>query len=491
MSKTALAQTPSAPLDLVIFGGAGDLSVRKLLPALYMAHLHNNLPESTRIHALGRQPWDRAAFMAFVQEKVTPFVSEKAREGDAWTSFLDRLNHVCLDATQATDYAALGQALQPGSDRVYYLATAPTLFTSICGHLAQAQLIDASSRVVLEKPLGHDLASAQKINDEVGQYFQESQIFRIDHYLGKETVQNLMVLRFGNTIFEPLWRSPYIKSVQITVAESVGVGSRAGFYDGTGALRDMVQNHLLQLLCIVAMEPPVSLDPDAVRDEKLKLLRSLRPMTVADVARDTVRGQYGAGASNGESAIGYLKEDNVPIESGTETFVALRAHINNWRWANVPIFLRTGKRMAERRSEIVIEFADLPYRLFTDSPRQSVNRLMIRLQPEEHVQLQMMAKEPGSGMRLRPVNLNLDLESAFTERRAEAYERLLMDVIKGRLTHFMRRDELEAAWTWVDPILEGWAQLNEKPKPYTAGSWGPAASSALLAREDSAWVEEA
>jgi glucose-6-phosphate 1-dehydrogenase len=491
MSTTAPAKPPTVPLDLVIFGGAGDLSVRKLLPALYMAHRHDNLPEATRIHALGRQPWDRAAFLSFVQDKVTPFITAEVREGDAWQRFLDRLNYVCLDATQAGDYLALGQALQPDSERVYYLATAPTLFTGICSHLASADLIDAASRVVLEKPLGHDLASARKINDEVGRYFAESQTFRIDHYLGKETVQNLMVLRFGNTIFEPLWRSPTIKSVQITVAESVGVGSRAGFYDGTGALRDMVQNHLLQLLCIVAMEPPVSLDPDAVRDEKLKLLRSLRPMTVADVARDTVRGQYGAGASNGESAIGYLKEDKVPPESSTETFVALRAHINNWRWANVPIFLRTGKRMAERRSEIVIEFADLPYQLFTDSPRQSVNRLMIRLQPEEHVQLHMMAKEPGSGMRLRPVNLNLDLESAFTERRAEAYERLLMDVIKGRLTHFMRRDELEAAWAWVDPILEGWKLLNEKPKAYTAGSWGPAASSALMAREGSAWVEEA
>ena len=347
-----------------------------------------------------------------------------------------------------------------------------------------------NARVVLEKPLGHDLASAQKINDDVGQYFQEQQIFRIDHYLGKETVQNLMVLRFGNTIFEPLWRSPHIKSVQITVAESVGVGSRAGFYDGTGAMRDMIQNHLLQLLCIVAMEPPVSLDPDAVRDEKLKVLRSLRPMSIAEVAKDTVRGQYSAGASKDGSAIGYLQEDNVPADSRTETFVALKAHINNWRWANVPIFLRTGKRMAERRSEIVIEFADLPFTIFNDSPRQSVNRLMIRLQPEEHVQLHMMAKEPGSGMKLRPVHLNLDLESAFTERRAEAYERLLIDVIKGRLTHFMRRDELEAAWTWVDPIIDGWKQLNEKPKAYTAGTWGPAASSALMAREDSSWVEE-
>ncbi len=487
---TSTPSSAAAPLDLVIFGGAGDLSVRKLLPALFMAHLHNNLPAQTRIHALGRQDWDRAAFVAFLQEKVTGFIDSEAFSDVAWASFVERLNFVCVDATQAKDFTTLAAAMQPDSDRVYYLATAPTLFTGICANLAGAKLIDAKARVVLEKPLGHDLASAQKINDEVGQYFQEQQIFRIDHYLGKETVQNLMVLRFGNTIFEPLWRSPHIKSVQITVAESVGVGSRAGFYDGTGAMRDMIQNHLLQLLCIVAMEPPVSLDPDAVRDEKLKVLRSLRPMTIADVAKDTVRGQYSPGASKDGSAIGYLQEENVPNDSRTETFVALKAHINNWRWANVPIFLRTGKRMAERRSEIVIEFADLPFTIFNDSPRQSVNRLMIRLQPEEHVQLHMMAKEPGSGMKLRPVHLNLDLESAFTERRAEAYERLLIDVIKGRLTHFMRRDELEAAWTWVDPIIDGWKQLNEKPKAYTAGTWGPAASSALMAREDSSWVEE-
>lgn len=485
---------PDAPLDLVIFGGVGDLSVRKLLPALFMAHRHGNLPQATRIHALGRQAWDKTMFLSFIQEKVPGFIGEASQQLDfasAWASFLDRLNYVCLDATQASDFVALGAALQPDSTRVHYFATAPSLFTHICANLSANGLIDARTRVVLEKPLGHDLASAQQINDEVGRYLHESQIFRIDHYLGKETVQNLMVLRFGNTIFEPLWRSPYIKSVQITVAESVGVGSRAGFYDGTGALRDMVQNHLLQLLCIVAMEPPVSLDPDAVRDEKLKVLRSLRPMSVADVARDTVRGQYTAGASEGDAAVGYLQEANIPPDSNTETFVALKVHINNWRWANVPIFLRTGKRMAERRSEIVVEFADLPFMLFPDAPRQPVNRLMIRLQPEEHVQLQMMAKEPGSGMRLRPVSLNLDLESAFATRRAEAYERLLMDVIKGRLTHFMRRDELEAAWTWVEPILNGWQLLNEKPKAYTAGTWGPAASSALMARENAAWVEEA
>ena len=490
MTASTSRPAPAGPLDLVIFGGVGDLSVRKLLPALYMAHLHNNLPAATRIHALGRQSWDRAAFVAFIQDKVRGFIEDKAFAEATWASFLERLNYVSVDATQAQDFTALAAAMQSGSDRVYYLATAPTLFVGICANLHSAGLIDERARVVLEKPLGHDLASARQINDDVGRYFQEQQIFRIDHYLGKETVQNLMVLRFGNTIFEPLWRSPYIKSVQITVAEAVGVGSRAGFYDGTGAMRDMVQNHLLQLLCIVAMEPPVSLDPDAVRDEKLKVLRSLRPMTMADVARDTVRGQYSAGASNGDAAAGYLQEANIPEGSTTETFVALKAHINNWRWANVPIFLRTGKRMAARQSEIVIEFADLPFTIFGDSPHKSVNRLMIRLQPEEHIQLQMMAKEPGSGMKLRPVNLNLDLETAFSERRAEAYERLLIDVIKGRLTHFMRRDELEAAWSWVEPIINGWQQLNEKPKAYTAGSWGPAASSALMAREGSSWVEE-
>ena len=488
---------PTAPgvapdsLDLVIFGGAGDLSVRKLLPALYTAHLHGNLPAGTRIQPVGRQTFSREEFLAFIQERVVPFIEPKAFEETAWQDFLACLHYVAMDVTQSGDYVALATVLSPGSDRVYYLATAPSLFTGICGHLSTAGLIDARSRVVLEKPLGHDLASAKEINRVVGNYFEESRIFRIDHYLGKETVQNLMVLRFGNTIFEPLWRGPYIKSVQITVAEAVGVGSRAGFYDGTGALRDMLQNHLLQLLCIVAMEPPVSLNPDAVRDEKLKVLRSLRPMGIAEVARDTVRGQYAAGAVQGESAASYLQEDNVPPDSTTETFVAVKAHINNWRWANVPFFLRTGKRMQERQSEIVIEFADLPFALFPDAPRKPVNRLLIRLQPEEHIELQMTAKEPGSGMRLHPVSLNLDLESAFTGRRAEAYERLLMDVIRGRLTHFMRRDELEAAWTWVEPIIEGWKVLNERPKAYTAGTWGPAASSALMAREDSVWMEEA
>jgi len=477
-------------LDIVIFGGAGDLSFRKLLPALYMAHLHSRLSPETRIVAVGRQNWSREAYLDFINQHSPQFIERNAFTADDWKRFMDRLVYVSLDVTAASDYAKLKAVCEQPMVRVFYLATAPSLFTQICANLSNAGLVDAQSRVVLEKPLGTDLASARAINTDVARYFDEQQIYRIDHYLGKETVQNLMVLRFGNAIFEPLWRAPYIKSVQITVAESVGVGSRAGFYDGAGAMRDMVQNHLLQLLCIVAMEPPISLGADDVRDEKLKVLRSLRKMDLTDIKRDTVRGQYTAGASEGAAVKGYLEEDNVPANSRTETFVALRAHINNARWANVPFFLRTGKRMQKRQSEIIIEFADQPFSIFGTTAHHQPNRLIISLQPEESIQLEMMVKEPGTGMSLHPVKLGLDLQQSSDKRRAEAYERLLMDVIKGRLTHFMRRDELEAAWMWVEPILDGWQTLDDKPRNYSAGSWGPAASSALMAREDMSWFEE-
>jgi glucose-6-phosphate 1-dehydrogenase len=487
--------TPSdGPLDIVIFGGAGDLAFRKLIPALFSAHQHDKLDADTRIIGVGRQDWGREGYLAFINEKAKPFIekalTESSNPDGLWNSFLSRLDFANVDVTNAAAYSNLAAISQAGAQRVFYLATAPSLFTQICANLTAVNLVDDRTRVVLEKPLGHDLASAQAINNEVAQYFKESQIYRIDHYLGKETVQNLMVLRFGNAILEPLWRGPNIRSVQITVAETVGVGSRAGFYDQTGAMRDMVQNHLLQLLCIVAMEPPISLDPNDVRDEKLKVLRSLRPMTAADVKRDTVRGQYQAGSSAGQPVPGYLAEENVPKGSRTETFVSLKANINNARWANVPFYLRTGKRMQERRSEIIIEFDDMPFSIFSGAANSKPNRLVITLQPEESIQLQMMAKEPGSGMNMRQVNLNLDLQSAFSERRAEAYERLLIDVIKGRLTHFMRRDELEAAWVWVEPILNEWANSGEAPRPYNAGTWGPAASSALMARANLTWYEE-
>jgi glucose-6-phosphate 1-dehydrogenase len=400
-----------------------------------------------------------------------------------------QISYVELDASDATGYARLGAGARPGETRVFYLATAPALFTAICAHLDQAGLIDANARVVLEKPLGHDLDSARAINAQVAQHFAERQIYRIDHYLGKETVQNLMVLRFGNAILEPLWRAPYIRSVQITVSETLGVGSRAAFYDGTGALRDMIQNHLLQLLCIVAMEAPISLDPDDVRDEKLKVLRSLKRMSPDEVARWTVRGQYRAGVVDCKPAAAYLSEAGVPAASQTETFVALRLQINNPRWAGVPIFLRTGKRLQVRRSEVIVDFARSPFSPFEDTDGAS-NRLIISLQPEESIKLQMLMKEPGSGMRRRPVTLDLDLHEAFNARRAEAYERLLVDVTRARLTHFMRRDELEAAWAWTDPIVHAWSESGLAPKPYAAGSWGPAAASALIASEGLAWNEE-
>lgn len=480
----------NSPLDIAIFGGAGDLSFRKLLPALYMAHLHNKLSAQTRIIAIGRQPWRREDYLTFIDSHSPAFIDATARSPEEWISFLHRLSYVSLDVTQAAEYKRLKDICPQAALRVFYLATAPSLFTQICANLSGAGLVDAQSRVVLEKPLGTNLATARAINSDVARYFEEQQIYRIDHYLGKETVQNLMVLRFGNAIFEPLWRAPYIKSVQITVAETVGVGSRAGFYDSAGALRDMVQNHLLQLLCIVAMEPPISLEADDVRDEKLKVLRSLRKMDITDIKRDTVRGQYGAGVCDAETVKGYTQEDKVPSNSQTETFVALRAQINNARWANVPFFLRTGKRLQKKQSEIIIEFADQPFSIFGTTAHHEPNRLLISLQPEESIQLQMMVKEPGSGMTLHPVKLGLDLQQSSDKRRAEAYERLLMDVIKGRLTHFMRRDELEAAWMWIEPILDGWAALDDKPRKYAAGSWGPAASSALMARENLTWSEE-
>ncbi|RZA33069.1 MAG: glucose-6-phosphate dehydrogenase [Lysobacteraceae bacterium] len=477
------------PLDMIIFGGMGDLAMRKLLPALYMAYLHGNLPAQTRIISTGRQELGRDAYLAHVEANSRSFIASNNFNDKTWDGFLQLLEYVMLDVQQAPDFGALARAAHPGAQRVFYLSTAPALFTTICDKLATAGLVDDKARVVLEKPLGHDLASAIDINEAVGKHFAESQIYRIDHYLGKETVQNLMVLRFGNSILEPLWRAPNISSVQITVAEEVGVGSRAGFYDSTGAMRDMVQNHLLQLLCIVAMEPPTSLSPDAVRDEKLKVLRSLRRLTLADIARDTVRGQYVHGVSGNQEVNGYMEEKNVPAESKTETFVALRAHIDTWRWSKVPFYLRTGKRMARRSSKIVVEFANPPFPLFPGAPGGVANRLVIELQPEEAIKLQIMAKEPGSGMQMQQVALNLDLQSAFQQRRAEAYERLLIDVVRGRLTHFMRRDELEAAWAWADPIIEGWGTLGEKPHPYAAGSWGPAESFALLARDGFAWVE--
>ena len=482
-----------APFDLVLFGATGDLSMRKLLPALYRRHSAGQLPDNGRIIATARSEMDRDAFIERVHDNLMSRLSTGELTDSNWQSFTERLQFVSVDASEPRGFADLAEVLsgREAHCRVFYLAVAPRHFVDICEHLDHHGLVSPKARVVLEKPLGHDLASAQAISERIGAIFAEDAIYRIDHYLGKETVQNLMALRFGNMLFEPLWRRDWVRDVQISVAEQVGVDGRAGFYDRTGALRDMVQNHLLQLLCIIAMEPPTSIEADAVRDEKLKVLRALTRLEGKDALRNTVRGQYRAGAINGQPVSGYLDEDSVPNDSRTETFVALRTELANWRWAGVPFYLRTGKRLQERTAEIVVNFRDVPHSIFhvTYGAGQP-NRLVIRLQPDEGVRLHMMAKSPGDQMELRPVSLNLDFAEAFQGRQADAYERLLMDVLRGRLTLFMRRDELYSAWNWIEPILQAWDTAGDAPKPYTAGTWGPAASSALLGREDASWHEE-
>ena len=485
--------SPLQPFDLVLFGGSGDLAMRKLLSALYYRHRDGDLPEHGRIIGVARQPISRDEFIGRVEDNCGKFVAAEHFSKEVFRSFAERLDYLHVDANSVDDFAQLAARVKdsPAKVRVFYLSTAPDLFTMICDNLAHCGLVHENSRVVLEKPLGRDLASAQKINEEVGRVFAEPQIFRIDHYLGKEPVQNLMALRFGNALFEPLWNRTWVRDVQISIAEQVGVEGRGEFYDRAGALRDMVQNHLLQLLCIIAMEPPSSIDPDAVRDEKLKVLRALVHYTSADVLSKTVRGQYRAGAIGGQPVPGYLEERGISPDSSTETFVALKTEINNWRWSNVPFYLRTGKRLQERTAEIVVNFRSVPHSIFPASQGGiQGNRLVIQLQPEEELKLYLMAKTPGDGMNLKPVNLNLDFAEQFKNRPMDAYERLLMDVIRGQLTLFMRRDELDAAWRWIEPILHGWEAGGEKPKPYTSGTWGPAASSALVGRDGSAWHEE-
>ena len=478
--------------DLVLFGGTGDLAMRKLLPALYRRSCAGQIDGASRIIGAARSQLSREEYLEQVRATCETHVGS-AFDMSKWSKFAERLQYVRVDAQSEDDFGRLAEVLRGQEDRVrvFFLSTGPDLFAPIAEALARHSLITPVSRVVLEKPLGYDCASSAEINERIGKLFPESHIFRIDHYLGKEAVQNLLALRFGNQLFEPLWRRGRIQHVQITVAEEVGVERRAGFYDEIGALRDMVQNHMLQLLCIIAMEPPASGAADATRDEKLKVLRALRPLNGRDVLQKTVRGQYKAGASNGKPVVGYLEEKDVPKDSTTETFVALKAEIDSWRWAGVPFYLRTGKRLQEKQAEIVITFEDVPLAIYErPDPPQALNRLVIQLQPEESITLNVLAKSPGHGMVLKPVDLSLDFADAFKTRQLDAYERLLTDVINGTLTLFMRRDELEAAWSWIDPIRAAWQQHDERPKTYTAGSWGPAAASSLIGRDGFAWRNE-
>jgi glucose-6-phosphate 1-dehydrogenase len=480
--------------DLVLFGGSGDLAMRKLVPALYALDRARDLPPTARIICVGRHDWTLEQFLRTVDETAKPHIPSESLTPSLWDAFCTRIVYVSLDASDVATYQSLVDAMRSGADitHVFYLATPPTLFATICHNLAACGLATSNSRVVLEKPLGRDLASAKQINAEVGSVFAESQIFRIDHYLGKEAVQNLLALRFGNVLFEPLWRREWISDVQITIAEEIGVGNRMGYYDTSGALRDMLQNHLLQLLCIVAMEPPLSVTPDAVRDEKLKVLRSLKPFTPATLTQNIVRGQYRSGHVDGVPVPGYRREPNADPRSRTETFVAVKAEIDTWRWAGVPFYLRSGKRMADQLAEIVVRFKSIPHSIFAQSTGSfQPNCLVIRLQPDEGLQLNLMAKTPGDGMRLKPVELELDFTETFKTPRMDAYHRLLLDVLRGQLTLFMRSDELEAAWEWVEPILDFWEQSETEPMPYIAGTWGPAAASALIGRDGLQWREEA
>ena len=492
ISKDKPAAAKQLPdFDLVLFGGTGDLAMRKLLPALYRRFLAGQFPTHARIVGVARSPLDREGYIAQVEQSCRKYISDPL-DAARWAEFSRSLDYAPVDVSNESDFARLATKLaqQSAAVRIFFLSMAPALFERTCTNLGASGLVTPGARVVLEKPLGQDRTSAEEINRSVGTIFPETQIFRIDHYLGKEAVQNLLALRFGNSLFEPLWGRGRIQNVQITVAEELGVEGRGAFYDQTGAMRDMVQNHMLQLLCIMAMEPPVSNHPDAIRDEKLKVLRGLRPLVGNDVAANVVRGQYRAGAAKGAAVVGYLEEKGIPADSTTETFVAIKAQIDTWRWAGVPFYLRTGKRLQEQVAEIVVHFEDVPHSLFERSSAASANRMVISLQPHDSITLTILAKNPGETMRLRPVDLRLDMAESFKTPQLDAYERLLSDVIKGNLTLFMRRDELDAAWRWVDPIREAWAHSDERPKGYLAGSWGPAASTSLIAKDGYAWHGE-
>ncbi len=477
---------------LVLIGATGDLSQRMLLPSLFALHADRLLPADLTIFGTARSDMQTEGFRSLAAEAIGKHLPADRRPSGSREDFLKRLHYVALDASRPDSFGALRERLNGGRARTVavLLSTAPSLFRPTIAGLQAEGLVGEKARIALEKPLGHDLASFRVIDDAVLSAFSEEQTFRIDHYLGKETVQNLLALRFGNMLFEPLWSASGVDHVQITVSETVGLEGRSAFYDQVGALRDMVQNHMLQLLALVAMEPPAHFNATEVRDEKVKVLRSLRPIDRTTAATHTVIGQYSPGVVRGASVPGYVEELGAP--SGTETFVALKVHIDNWRWKGVPFYLRTGKRLANRQSEIFIQLRQVPHSIFeSKGALVQPNKLIIRLQPEENIRLLVMAKEPGldrDGIRLREVPLDLSLTSAFAGvRRRIAYERLLLDLIEGDPTLFVRRDEVEAQWEWIDAIRDGWEAHQMRPQIYAAGTWGPSAAIALTGRDGVLW----
>jgi glucose-6-phosphate 1-dehydrogenase len=475
---------PVDAFDLVIFGGTGDLAKRKILPGLYRRFVAGQMTETSRIIGAARADLTTEGFRDLVGAAIAEFVPAERHDPAMIAQFLAHVEYVSIDAVGETGWAKLKGLMRENVVRAFYFSVAPSLFGDIAERLHLNNIADAWSRIVVEKPFGRDLTSARALNGVLAKHFTETQIYRIDHYLGKETVQNLMAVRFANILFEPLWKSEYIDHVQITVAETVSVDGRGAYYDKSGAMRDMVQNHMMQLLCLIAMEPPYHFDPDAVRDEKLKVIRALEPVKPEDI----VRGQYLAGGGEG----GYIGHSENP-GSKTESYIGLKVRIANWRWKNTPFYLRTGKRLRARASEIAITFKEPPHSIFDDAQGWKENVLVIRLQPNEGMELMMMIKEPGpGGMRLMQVPLDMAFADALGEHAddvPDAYERLIMDVIRGNQTLFMRGDEVEAAWAWTDPIIEGWEARGDKPQGYDPGSSGPEDALMLMHRDGRRWRE--
>lgn len=478
---------PVDPFDLVIFGGTGDLARRKILPGLFRRYCAGQILPGARIIGAARSQHDAAEYRAIAAKAIREFGGGRACEDGTLEKFLEALSYVTIDARGTGGWEDLAaQVSGDGRIRAFYFSVAPSLFGDLAERLHHYGLADAGSRIVVEKPFGRDLETAKALNATLAEHFREGQIYRIDHYLGKETVQNLMAIRFGNMLFEPLWNSQYIDHIQITVAETVGVGGRGEYYDKSGAMRDMVQNHLMQLFCLIAMEPPAKFDPDAVRDEKLKVIRALDPVEPHHI----VRGQYDAVPDDAVEQPSYREAVGNP-RSTTESFVALKAHISNWRWAGTPFYLRTGKRLVARSSVISVVFKDTPHNIFGADSGRHRNVLSIRLQPDEGITLGVTIKEPGpGGMRLVDVPLDMSFADALGpegEDPPDAYERLIMDVIRGNQTLFMRGDEVEAAWEWTDPIIAGWKARGEVPEPYESGSAGPLDADVLMQRDEREW----
>ena len=478
------------PCTFALFGALGDLALRKLFPALYQLDHAGLLHADTRILALAREPGDAEQHLANIDTHLRRFVPAGELDEAVVRRFQERLTYLHVDFLKAEDYAALAEAVGDAQTMIAYFATPASVYGAICENLHAVDLT-SRTRAVLEKPIGHDLASSRRVNDAVAQFFPESRIYRIDHYLGKETVQNLIALRFANSLFETQWNQNHISHVEITVAEQVGIEGRWGYFDQAGQLRDMIQNHLLQLLCLIAMDPPSDLSADSIRDEKVKVLKALVPFTPERLSTQVVRGQYIAGYSEGKPVPGYLEEENSNTQSDTETFVALRADIRNWRWSGVPFYLRTGKRMPQKLSQIVIHFKEPPHYIFAPEQRMHIsNRLIIRLQPDEGISLQVMTKDQGldKGMQLRSGPLQLNFSDTYRSARTpDAYERLLLEVMRGNQNLFVRKDEIEYAWQWCDQLIAGWKKAGDAPKPYAAGSWGPMSSIALITRDGRSW----